>query len=664
MALSCPVGWRISAGVIGALLLGCVAGCVHDMDAVDRPPGADSSGADLTVDLAPDKPRPDLIVKDRATQDRPADLAASDKAKTDLDQRQPDGPLPDKSLADLAKADLPGVDTIKPDTVSPDHGSPTKALVDDTFADFSQGELQDSGARLYVSAKGNVQMLDRLDLNQDGYHDAVISNSASSSGDPNTNSYIYWGASLGLSSTNIKEIPTIGAFGNLSADLNDDGYPDLVFSQSRNKTTKALDSYIYWGSQTGFSSNNRAGIPTLGATGVAAADLNADGYLDLVFPSHWDGTNYNQNSLVYWGAKAGYSKSNRTELPTLGAWTVTVADLNGDSYLDLVFPSHYDGSSFNTNSLIYWSDKGSFKQLKKTLLPTSAPLEAAAADLDKDGHLDLIFATYLELGATGQTTNSLIYWGGSGGHSTANRTYVTTRRAHGVSVADLDRDGNLDLVFSNRHDYYSTTNKYDHAINSYIYWGAGTRTFSASKRAEVPTVGSVGNVAADFDGNGDLDLLFFNASDGKLVTSNQTTAYVYWGPAKSYSIAKRTSLPSMQINPSTHTDPGAVSDRRPVQTFTSRIFDAGLAPTYVVLTWNAKVPKNTSLKLQLRSGSSAAVVKSAKWRGPTSTSDLYQTSPAKVSGAHAGDRYLQYRATFTSDLGNTPVLESVTLGYK
>jgi hypothetical protein len=73
---------------------------------------------------------------------------------------------------------------------------------------------------------------------------------------------------------------TLAADGS-RADLNQDGYLDLVFSNYCSGTSAPwqyeIDSYIYWGGPDGYTTTNRLGLPTLGANGNAVADLDKDG---------------------------------------------------------------------------------------------------------------------------------------------------------------------------------------------------------------------------------------------------------------------------------------------------------------------------------------------------------------------------------------------------
>jgi hypothetical protein len=90
-------------------------------------------------------------------------------------------------------------------------------------------------------------------------------------------------------------------------------------------------------------------------------------------------------------------------------------------------------------------------------------------------------------------------------------------------------------------------------------------------------------------------------------------------------------------------------------TFVSRVFDAGQAVTWGTLSWDAALPANTAVALSVRMGNTA-----------TPDSSWTDWIPMSASGAVIGgvSRYAQYRAALTStDPGQTPVLQDVSLGY-
>ena len=62
------------------------------------------------------------------------------------------------------------------------------------------------------------------------------------------------------------------------ADLDDDGFPDLVFLKG-----PADRAMVMWGSQAGFHVDNRTDLPVEGPSSSSIADLNRDGSLDIFF---------------------------------------------------------------------------------------------------------------------------------------------------------------------------------------------------------------------------------------------------------------------------------------------------------------------------------------------------------------------------------------------
>ena len=546
-----------------------------------------------------------------------------------------------------------------------------KLLVDDTHADFNKGELSGAGAKALVAAKGNVQLLDRLDLNGDGYLDLTFGNHFNGV-TSKINSYIYWNSAAGYSSSSRTDLPTIGAAGTSAADLNGDGYLDLVFSNSMDTKLMTntyvyhnykVNSYVYWGakvgSTTGFSPNNKTELPTLGSTGHSVADLNRDGYLDIVFSNGFDGSSGKINSYIYWGSSSGFSVTNRGELPTLGTDGLShaprnvIADLNGDGYLDIVFANHTDGSTYKVNSYIYWGSSSGFSKSSRAELPTSGASGCSVADLNGDGNLDIVFSNHTD-GST-HKIDSYAYWGSKSGFSASNRVSLPTIGAAGNSVADLDGDGYLDIVFSNHRE--GKTKKLD----SYIYWGSASG-YSVSKRTSLPTSGATGNVVADLDGDGDLDIAFVSQDDG---SSWAVSSVIYWGSTSGFSSSNKKGLSTVGgAGVTMSSDPGNVFDRKGEHEFTSRVHDAQIAnPKFVTLTLTMTQPKNTSIKVQVRSGSTTAAVSGATWYGPSSAGGYYTAASTALNSVHNGNRYIQYRAVMTNDFGNTPVLDKVTLSY-
>src|SRR5579872_6463912 len=163
---------------------------------------------------------------------------------------------------------------------------PTKprAWIQTGFKDFIHGQFDDGGSNLYVNAHGTIEMINTLDVNNDGYPDLVLANS---------HDYIERGPTWVYKpdkspGTNWKRREMANDSGWMSRviDVDKDGFPDLVVVNGENGVTSELNSYVYWGGPKGLT-GERTDLPTVGAYDVVAMDINHDGRLDLILPSAW-----------------------------------------------------------------------------------------------------------------------------------------------------------------------------------------------------------------------------------------------------------------------------------------------------------------------------------------------------------------------------------------
>jgi hypothetical protein len=305
-----------------------------------------------------------------------------------------------------------------------------------SFEDFADGTYSDGGTNVYTTTDGTIKFIgQQLDVNGDGYMDIIFSNYKNDS-TRNINSYIYWGNASGFGNNNKTGLATHGTMGNSIVDLNNDGYLDIVFSHNHNDSTHNINSYIYWGSSTGFSNQGKTELATRGARGNSIADLNNDGYLDIVFSNHNNDSTRNINSYIYWGSAPGFSDTDKTELSTRGAAGNSIADLNNDGYLDIVFSNYHNDSTRNINSYIYWGSASGFSNEDKTELATQGAVGNFIADFNGDGYLDIVFSNYHNDSTC--NINSFIYWGSAAGFSIDDvPTELQTHGAYMSTTADL-----------------------------------------------------------------------------------------------------------------------------------------------------------------------------------------------------------------------------------
>ena len=136
----------------------------------------------------------------------------------------------------------------------------SKTWTTSTFLDLVDGSFSDGGANTYVTASGEVVLINRRDINRDGNIDVVLPNDH----DPNEKEdlLIYWGGDAFTSRQHMK-LPTEGGSDGVVSDLNLDGFSDLIVANNFNGTKTNLDSYIYWAERTDWTLQNGANfLPT------------------------------------------------------------------------------------------------------------------------------------------------------------------------------------------------------------------------------------------------------------------------------------------------------------------------------------------------------------------------------------------------------------------
>ncbi|HJN77877.1 MAG TPA: MopE-related protein [Myxococcota bacterium] len=352
------------------------------------------------------------------------------------------------------------------------------------------------------------------DIDGDGYQDLAFATYYD--GSYSASSYIYYGSASGYSSSDRELVDTIGALDVDIEDLDLDGYEDLVFASYYN-SGYSTDSYVYYGSATGFSTSNRTDLETYGARKSVAEDLDQDGYIDLVFAEYWDGSS-NPDSTIYWGSSSGYSTSDTTDLSTEGPLDVINEDLDGDGLTDLVFSAWYNGS-YSTDVHVYWNDRSTgFGNSDRQRLSGTGQAGLASGDWDDDGYTDLFAGSYYD--GSSFSTTSYAWWGSSSGYSDSDRTGLSTEGVLYPESADLDADGVDDLIVP----VYRTSSSY--STTSYVYYGS-TSGLSSADSATAATYGPRDAGAADLDGDGLPELLFVNYYGGSW--SSPADSYLYAG---------------------------------------------------------------------------------------------------------------------------------------
>ncbi len=535
------------------------------------------------------------------------------------------------------------------------------------------------------------------DLNGDGWPDLVFANKMSELS-LNHSSFVYWGSPDGFDIARRTELPTHGPLDVQISDVNDDQLPDVIFY---NATAGHAFSYadLHWNDgKGGFSGDRLTRLTIWDGIGSAAADLNLDGYVDLAIANSFEFAPWlkDQGSFVFWGSANGFSDDRKQVLRTKGALCVLTSDLNRDGWLDLIFSEWKNDG----NNRIYWGGPEGFSEENTSALRTNMTVGLGLGDFDKDGWLDIAYGNYGEetapiyfgsadgfstarvvrLPSNGSNsvtpadlnrdgwldlvysefnsgkqndTLSRIYWGAPDGFNPARRTELPTVGAVHASVADLDRNGFLDICFSNE-----STGARDRTSFSYLYWN-GPDGFDPVRRTSLFTNGGAGSVPLDFNADGWLDLAFscHKAANGTHVTQS----FLLWGGPEGFSEDRRLEFPTAGAVQTSFLDPGHSYTRRHEIGFVSGVIEAADPVTLRSIDWRAATPAGSQVKFQLRAADSAEILDEANWMGPDGPDSYYQ-SPGPVEPLHG--KAFQYRALFVSrDGSNYPELDEVTLGY-
>jgi hypothetical protein len=272
--------------------------------------------------------------------------------------------------------------------------------------------------------------------------------------------------------------------------LDGDGYNDVL-------AAGIWDDLITWyenaDGQGTFSSGADITTAAVSPYDVCASDLDGDGDSDVLVAAYGDFSSSYTNGRVVWyentDGNGTFSAGVDINASSAGVCSVFAADLDGDGDNDVLSVSAIAGQ------VVWYANTdghGTFSSGSSISASAVAPSSVFAADLDGDGDNDVL------LGSAG---DDRVVWyentNGTGTFSAGVDITASADQVRCVFAADLDNDGDYDVLSASENDnrivwYENTT-------------GAGD--FSTGTNIDASPAGACSVFVADLDGDGDGDIL-------------------------------------------------------------------------------------------------------------------------------------------------------------
>lgn len=284
------------------------------------------------------------------------------------------------------------------------------------------------------------------------------------------------------------------------ADFNGDGLTDMAV------TVDTQDRVLFFNGTGGGTLAAGATIflgAGVGAGPLAAGDFNGDGTMDIAVGLK------NSNQVVVYANNAGiFTQAGSTSVGSRPVY-IRTAELGGGAGLDMAVANR----DSNNISVLINSGTGTFTAASVAV--GNEPRSVAAGDWDGDGDNDLVSTNHDDRSVSVITNNA-------GTFSQSATLFVGGAvRPDGITSADFDGDGDMDFATATSDDNI--------ALNFAAVFFNNGGVFAGPNNFPVNAVNAGDIVAADFDVDGDMDIVTANEDSGNV--SVLTNGGGTFGPA-------------------------------------------------------------------------------------------------------------------------------------
>ncbi len=311
---------------------------------------------------------------------------------------------------------------------------------DDDRAVVLFGGPQSATSRLELNTGSRPSDVEIIDLNNDGLLDFVVANEASR----DLSIFLNITSRQFLASLPFKlpSLPNsgLGLIALASGDINGDGRMDLAAVQAGGQAGGTVTPLI-----------NTPGLLVVPeslpvgnlAWGIALGHLNADTVLDIVTANRSDNT----FSVLLSQPGGGYLRTDHNS-GGVRATDVAAADLNGDGFDDVIVTNEMiDALTNNYGNVATFLNDGNGGFTGPTVQHVRGreiPRSICAGDFDNDGAKDVAVASL------GSNDIMVLFGAGTGAWRSDERLYPVGDGVLSVSCREADGDGKTDIAFGRR----------------------------------------------------------------------------------------------------------------------------------------------------------------------------------------------------------------------